>query len=174
VIFSRTVRAMFACVLLTNMPAIASSGDLEKGGTLCANDEDVYFSCEVEGAQKIASVCAARNTSPDDGYVQYRYGTRAKVDFRYPSSLLPPRNRISMIDVSRSALGLGTHLKFKNGDLQYVVSNALVPGEVYVVKNGKIVFEKVCKGADYIPFSNKARDGVQWGSLQAIDGLDNH
>ncbi|WP_158907150.1 hypothetical protein [Burkholderia sp. L27(2015)] len=123
---------------------------------------------------KIASVCAAKNASPDVGYVQYRYGIQSKLDFKYPATLIPPRDIMSIIDISRSALGLGTHLKFKSGEYDYVISNSLIPGEVYVAKKKKIVFDRICGGADYIPFSEKARNGVPWGSIEKIDDLGNY
>jgi hypothetical protein len=37
------------------------------------------------------------------------------------------------------------HLKFKNGGYHCVISNALIPGEVYVAEDGKIIFDKICK-----------------------------
>ncbi|WP_244306233.1 PAAR domain-containing protein [Paraburkholderia lacunae] len=156
------------------MQLVANASDSAQEKTLCTAGEDVHFSCELDGVHKIASVCAAKNVSPDDGYVQYRYGTQSKLDFKYPSTLVSPRNTMSIIDVSRTAQGLGAHLKFKNGNYHYVVSNAFIPGEVYVAKNGKIIFDKICKGTDYIPFSEKAKNEVPWGALEKIDGLDNH
>jgi len=155
---------------------VPSTGDfdLEKDRTLCSAGEDVYFSCQLDDVHKIVSVCAAKNISPDVGYVQYRYGTSSKLDFKYPANLAPPRNIMSIIDVSRTAQGPGIHLKFKNDDFTYVVSNALIPGEVYVAKNNKIIFDRVCKGTGYMPFATKARSGLPWGTLEKIDALDNH
>jgi hypothetical protein len=152
----------------------ADSIYLQRTTSLCTSDEDVYFSCEIEDTNEPVSIFAAGSTSPNDGYVQYRYGTNAKIDFQYPAARVPSGNHFSIVDVSRSAAGTGTHLKFKNGDYQYVVSNALVPGEVYVVRKGKIVFDKACKGTEYIPYSEKARQGVPWGTLDITEGLDNH
>lgn len=48
---------------------------------MCELDEAIYISCSLDAGQTpnnyggpIASVCAKNNTSPDSGYVQYRYG----------------------------------------------------------------------------------------------------
>ncbi|MFM0550057.1 hypothetical protein P0D69_03655 [Paraburkholderia sediminicola] len=160
-------------VLCAETTSIASEKP-ESKESLCVGDEDIYFTCRLEGARKTVSICAAKNDSPDNGYVQYRYGTKSKIEFKYPLARLPPRGRISLIDVSRLAEGLGTHLKFKNDDYEYVVSNALVHGEVFVEKGGQIVFDKFCKGADYIPFSKESRVGLQWGVLDVIDDDDGH
>lgn len=170
----RIVKLVFAFIVVANIQSAANAADPGGEETLCNEGEEVYFSCELEGVHKIASICATNNVSPTDGYVQYRYGTRSKLDFKYPSTLVSPQDTMSIIDVSRTALGLGTHVKFTNGDFHYVVSNALIPGEVYVTKNGRIVFDKTCRGSDYIPFSDRARIALPWGTLDKIDSLDNH
>lgn len=171
--FIKALYVMTILFLLADKAAVARA-KTERADSLCTRKEDVYFNCELEDVHKFVSVCAAQNSSPDEGYVQYRYGTKSRVDFAYPATLLPPRDRISLIDVSRLAEGLGSHLKFRNGDYEFVISNALVPGEIYVAKNNKIVFDKICKGGDYIPFSNESRKGLQLGVLGVIDGHDNH
>lgn len=167
-------KIIFISIFLMYGPGMAISGEVGENKTLCTANEDIYFSCELEGGHKVVSICAAGNTSPDNGYVQYRYGEKSRVNFTYPAVHLPPRNIISIIDVSRLAEGIGSHLKFTNDGYRYVISNALVPGEVYVKKNGKIVFDNICNGSDYIPFSNKVAAGVQWGSLEPIDEIDRH
>ncbi|MFM0168380.1 hypothetical protein PQR33_03415 [Paraburkholderia sediminicola] len=171
--FTKFLYLLLAFILFAETTLIASARPRDEE-SLCVGAEDVYFTCELEGVRKTVSICAARNTSPDNGYVQYRYGTKSKIDFKYPLARLPPRGRISLVDVSRLAEGMGTHLKFKNDDYEYIVSNALVPGEVYVAKSGQIVFDKICKGGSYIPFSKKSREGLQWGVLDVIDDHDGH
>jgi hypothetical protein len=74
VIFNRIMTVVFACALLTNMQSLADASDLSREKTLCTAEEDIYFSCELDGAHKVASVCAAENASPDAGYVQYGTG----------------------------------------------------------------------------------------------------
>ena len=76
--------------------------------------------------------------------------------------------------VSRLPDGLGSHLKFTNGSYSYVVSNALVPGEIYVAKNGKLIFDKICEGSVYIPFGSAARRGLEYGVSNSVDELDQH
>jgi hypothetical protein len=171
---ARFLKMIFFFVFWISKPHIATSGELDKGETLCTEKEDIYFNCKLDGGHKLVSVCAAGNTSPDSGYVQYRYGEKSQIALRYPSIHLPPRNIFSIIDVSKLAEGIGSHLKFENNGYQYVVSNALVPGEVYVQKNGRIIFDKICMGSDYIPFSDKVSQGLQWGALEPIDGMDQH
>ncbi|GAB7525882.1 hypothetical protein PBS_48720 [Paraburkholderia sp. 2C] len=154
--------ALLAITIACNA-APAEAADYLAPASLCQRGEKQYFSCELQGSRKIASICAANNTSPDHGYVQYRFGTQRKIEYTFPRALTPPRGNISIVDVSRLPDGLGSHLKFSNGPYTYIVSTALVPGAVYVVKDNTVVFDGVCKGNAYIPFSNTARQGLEYG-----------
>ena len=53
--------------------------------SLCSSTEQTFFSCRIANSVKIASVCGARNTSPSDGYLQYRFGLPGKIEFEYPT-----------------------------------------------------------------------------------------
>ncbi|CAB3755353.1 hypothetical protein [Paraburkholderia solisilvae] len=140
--------------------------------SLCRQGEMKYFSCELQNSKKIASVCAKDNISPDQGYVQYRFGTPRHVELEFPGKHIAPRGKISIVNVSRLRDGLGSHLKFSNGSYTYVVSNAVVPGEVYVEKNGKIVFDEICKGDGYTPFDYAVWDGIEYGVENRVDDLN--
>ena len=168
----------FQSALVLSIWATASTamaGDGQKADeTLCAPHEDIYFSCKLQDTEKMVSVCASKNDTPDTGYVQYRYGNKSKLDFLYPKEKIPPRNKFSFVDVSRLAEGRGSHLKFSSGNFKYIVSNALAPGEIYVVKGDKKVFDKVCAGSEYMPFPYKAEHGIQYGVEEKVDALDNH
>lgn len=80
---------------------------------------------------------------------------------------------MTFVDVSRFSEGLGSHLKFNIDAYEYVVSNSLAPGEVYVVKNGKVVFEKICKGSGYQSIDDNIRRGVPYGIVDFADRLLN-
>ena len=172
------IKILKAVILLT----IASVGSLAfaevdsylGAASLCRQGEIEYFSCELQGSRKKASLCSADNDSPDRGYVQYRFGTHSKIEYVFPDGLIPPRGKISIVDVSRMPDGLGSHVKFTSGSYSYVVSNALVPGEIYVAKDGKIVFDKICKGNSYIPFDSAARRGLEYGVVNSVDEIDRH
>ncbi|HEM7891524.1 MULTISPECIES: hypothetical protein [Burkholderia] len=167
-------KTIFLIITVANFLVLAKAASFIGATSLCHQGEVEYFGCELQDSNKIASVCAADNISPDHGYVQYRFGTHGYVEYRFPGKLLPPRGKISIVDVSRLPDGLGSHLKFVSGRYTYVVSNALVPGEVYVEKDGKIVFDKICKGSAYKPFGNTTRRGLEYGVTDSVDGLDQH
>jgi hypothetical protein len=52
--------------------------------TLCAKSERVIFSCVLRRPAKIVSVCASKDLTRDTGYVQYRFGSPAKIELEYP------------------------------------------------------------------------------------------
>lgn len=161
-------------ILASNILSPADASNFLSPTSLCYQGEIEYFGCELQGSTKIISVCSANNVSPDSGYVQYRFGTHGNIEFKFPNELIPPRGKMSIVDVARFPDGVGSHLKFSNGVYTYVVSNALVSGEIYVAKGGKIVFDRICKGGMYIPFDNAARRGLEYGVVNSVDGLDHH
>lgn len=152
----------------------AKTTDYLGATSLCYRGEVEYFGCEMQNSNKIASVCAAGNISPEHGYVQYRFGTHDAIDYEFPDKLVAPRGKFYIVDVSRLPDGLGSHLRFASEGYTYVVSNALVPGEIYVEKDGKIVFDRFCKGSKYKSFGNAARHGLEYGLANSIDDLDQH
>jgi hypothetical protein len=133
--------------------------------TLCSEGEDVYFSCPLETG-KTVSVCAKDNTAPNRGYVQYRYGVKDDA-FVFPPENVPPSKTVKITDVSEGSIR-GLHLKFSKEPYTYVVSS-VSPGEVYVSKNGKIIFDKQCQASRYKSFSNKIFDGVNNAPVTKID-----
>ncbi|RDU97440.1 hypothetical protein DWV00_19740 [Trinickia dinghuensis] len=133
--------------------------------TLCTDREEIYFSCPLENG-KTVSVCAKDNTGPDRGYVQYRYGAKGDV-FAFPNKNASPVRAVTITDVSEGSVR-GLHLKFSKGPYTYVVSS-LSPGEVYVTKNGKEIFDKACHASRYKSFSNKIFDGVREAPVSKID-----
>ncbi|MBB5447302.1 MULTISPECIES: hypothetical protein [unclassified Paraburkholderia] len=171
----QSVRMAIVLAITVASDLVSAKPESYLGATsLCHQGEVEYFSCKLQDSRKIASVCAADNVSPDRGYVQYRFGTHSNIEYKFPNKLMPPRGQISIVDVSRLPDGLGSHLKFVSGRYTYIVSNALVPGEIYVAKDGQTVFHQICKGSIYMPFNNSARHGLEYGVEDSVDELDQH
>jgi hypothetical protein len=145
--------------------ANAQDSTSQQEQTLCNDGEEVYFSCPLEN-RKTVSVCAKGNTDPDRGYVQYRYGTKDNA-FVFPRMNVPPASTVTITDVSEGSIR-GLHLKFSKGSYTYVVSS-VSPGEVYVSKNGKIIFDKECQASRYKSFSNKVFDGINEAPVSKVD-----
>jgi len=56
--------------------------------THCNKNEEIYFNCQVEKTNKIASVCGSRSDDERKtlNYVQYRFGSINKIEFVFPKS----------------------------------------------------------------------------------------
>ncbi|RAS19458.1 hypothetical protein BX591_14116 [Paraburkholderia bryophila] len=145
--------------------AIAQTQPSQDEQTLCNEDEDVYFSCSLEN-QKTVSVCAKDNTTPNRGYVQYRYGNKGDA-FAFPPENVLPATTTRITDVSEGSVR-GLHLRFSKEPYTYIVSS-VSPGEIYVSKNGKIIFDKKCQASSYKSFSNKVFDGVNEAPVTKVD-----
>lgn len=135
--------------------------------TLCQPHEEVYFSCRSNGS--ILSVCASGNISPDNGYVQYRFGQIEKIELEYPSKPYPPRKWFSIADISNGSLSF-IHLKFNSGGYHYVLYQG-DPSGIYVKRNGKIISNRTCNPGTYQPISPRALRGIK--TVTPVDGIDN-
>lgn len=135
--------------------------------TLCQPHEEVYFSCPIDG--KVLSVCASGNISPDNGYVQYRFGKIGKIELEYPEKPYPPRKLFSISDILEGNLSF-THLKFDSGRYHYVFYQG-DPSGIYIKKSGKLISNRTCDPGTYQPISPRAFRGIK--TVAPIDGIDN-
>lgn len=76
--------------------------------SLCNANEKVLFNCQIN--TKTVSVCASSNLSKNNGYLQYRFGTKAQADLVYPQTY--SQNSFSYN---------GQDLSFNKGSIKYQV-----------------------------------------------------
>ncbi|WP_460369293.1 hypothetical protein ACOYXF_25465 [Pseudomonas sp. Tul1A2] len=133
------------CADVTQIPERVSqeTAPLKGGqdGTLCSDDEDIYFSCPLQGG-KTVSICARGNSKPTAGSVQYRYGVPGKIEMSYPKTALPPKGKFFVVDASEGSVNLNI-IKFKSGVYTYLVNQAFV-SYLSVLKGDKVVFRQSC------------------------------
>jgi hypothetical protein len=135
--------------------------------TLCKLHEEVYLSCQSEG--KIISLCASGNISPNNGYVQYRFGTTDHIALEFPKKRFPPMHHFRISDISEGSLSF-THVKFRSGNYDYVLYQGF-PSGVYIKKSGKLVSNLLCEKGDYQTISPRAFRGIE--TVAPVDGIDN-
>ncbi|MBT2337748.1 MULTISPECIES: hypothetical protein [Pseudomonas] len=144
------------------------------GTTLCREGETIYISCALNGGSNqydyegaVASICAKKNTSPDQGYVQYRYGTptygykKERLEFQYPEKKKPPRG-VFKIYISSNPESLGVALVFTRGEYTYSFESLEVMKYKVVVRKGaEKIFDKRCTlpGKNYLV--DKAYQGIE-------------
>ncbi|MCC8403888.1 hypothetical protein LJ655_18675 [Paraburkholderia sp. MMS20-SJTN17] len=135
--------------------------------TLCQLHEEVYFSCQTEN--KIISLCASGNISPNNGYVQYRFGTLDQIELQYPDRPYPPKNRFLISDVAEGSVSF-THVKFKSGEYNYVIYQGF-PSGLYIKRKGKLVSNLTCGDGIYQRLSQRAYRGMR--TAPPVAGVDN-
>lgn len=171
-------KLFFVCLtvkLLIFQNAWAKDPYVDISTTMCREGEDIYISCAFNSGSdqysyggEVASICAKSNTSPDDGYVQYRYGTPTygkkseTIKMQYPEKKLPPIGIFTIYN-SNNPEGVGVALRFKSGAYVYSFENAGVLNyRVVARKQETTVFDKACTlpGKNYL--IDKAYKGIQY------------
>lgn len=135
-------------------------------GTLCSGDEDIYFSCPLEGG-KTVSVCARENSKPTAGSVQYRYGVPGNIEMVYPKSAMPPKGTFFVVDASEGSVNLNI-IKFKSGAYTYLVNQAFL-SYLKVLKGDKVVFRQSCNAGGHAYVHRLADFGLETAPKSAED-----
>ena len=118
---SRLRIALLACALA--LPAAARAAPAEPR-FLCSADEQVVFGCAL-GNKKQVSVCASPQMTATTGYLQYRYGTPAKVELAFPAERKPPKGLFFFANTGFSGGG-ASELHFRIGEYDYFVYDSTV------------------------------------------------
>ena len=94
--------------------------------TLCKTNEIDYFSCKTQA--KVVSLCASKNLSSTDGYMQFRYGRRGNIELRFPPEDRHPKGLFTNTHENYTD-GTEFGLHFNVGELTYTVYNTITfPG----------------------------------------------
>lgn len=137
-----------------------------EGEGLCLPFEEVYFSCRI--GEKIMSLCAVGNVSPDNGYVKYRFGTAENIELEYPDESIPSRGVFSISDINLGRIGF-VQVKFHRNDHDYVIFGGYSEG-IYVQKAGKLVVRHGCESEDLYRLSPRAYRGIE--TVPPVDEID--
>ena len=106
-------------------PASAHSTNLSKPralqvNTLCAKTERVIFACVLRRPAKIVSVCASKDLTRDTGYLQYRFGSPAKLELEYPKDRTGTQQKFEYTHYMRALLDLN-EINFSVDGVDYSV-----------------------------------------------------
>jgi hypothetical protein len=120
-----------------------SNREIIKEPTLCNEQEKILLTCGIQNSENIVSICAANlKTSNNSNYIEYRYGTKNKIQLIYK---VVEKNKNTLYRYTDSA-NYTTYFGFNNKGYSYSIG---VPQETYGAK----VFLTIQQG-DKI-FSNK-------------------
>ncbi|MGL5452520.1 MAG: hypothetical protein ACRDBT_08985 [Aeromonas sp.] len=114
--------------------------------SLCQSQEEVLFACST--GKKIISVCASDDFSAHSGYVQYRFGTKKKIELAFPEQPGHPSTFATGGTITYAGGG-AAYMRFNNGAHSYVVYSGMGRGwdkqGVVVEKRGKMLVNILCK-----------------------------
>ncbi|EDZ98587.1 hypothetical protein BH160DRAFT_6123 [Burkholderia sp. H160] len=71
---------------------------------LCRSSETTVFNCDLKENHKIVSICSSKDLTDKSGFLQYRYGSRNKVEFAFPKSLTNSQSQFGYDEYSRPDL----------------------------------------------------------------------
>ena len=106
------------CALFVTVPATPVSQ--LQAGSLCQRDEKVVFSCTVSKAAKIVSLCASKQLTKEQGYLQYRFGLPDKIELEYPKQRGRPQDAFEYSHYFRAQFDQ-TEISFSLNGYEYSV-----------------------------------------------------
>ena len=99
-----------------------AAGQALQPNSLCARDERIIFSCPVKKPAKIVSLCASKNLSADQGYLQYRFGLPGKVELEFPTERTGTQQKFQYTHYFRAQVDL-TEISFSNNGYEYQITD---------------------------------------------------
>src|SRR2546430_16398437 len=82
----------------------------------CAKDERIIFSCPVKRPAKIVSICASKNLTSEQGYLQYRFGLPGKVELEFPKDRTGTQTKFQYTHYFRAQFDL-TEISFNVNEI---------------------------------------------------------
>lgn len=111
------------------------------GQTHCTSNELIVFNCTTTNG-KVVSVCASKDSSYNNGYMQYHYGILGNKDTYFPKEQ-EPANGSFTFQTSLGAQSENVSLTVINKNYSYTMRSHLDPkgdgnaGDIVVAKSGK-------------------------------------
>jgi hypothetical protein len=100
-------------------PNVSKVGALQVN-TLCAKTERVIFACVLRRPAKIVSVCASKDLTRNTGYMQYRFGSLAKIELEYPKDRTGTQQKFEYTHYMRALVDLN-EINFSVDGVDYSV-----------------------------------------------------
>ena len=169
--------AALVVAALTLIPSTgATTSEALWPGSLCVRSEQIIFSCVVRRANsrtardKLASLCASRTLTKNDGYLQYRFGLPGKVELQYPSTRTGTQQLFQYTHYMRFQVDL-TEINFTIENHQYQIFDSY-NGEEKPAISDEGVNVTLSDGTTNATFNCRAKAKADYSMLS--DVLQNH
>ena len=90
-------------------------------GTLCEKTDKVVFSCPLDTANKIVSICSSVDASGSSAHFRYVYGRLSKPELVFPPAGHPDTDAFANSHLVYGGGTGGTAYSFSNGGYKYIV-----------------------------------------------------
>lgn len=109
---------IFGLILLTSsQSAIAAD---KSASSLCRPNEQVFFSCRLQGDRKIVSLCGSTDLTAQKGYLKYRFGALDKLELEFPADAANTQKQFRYAHYARYRVER-TAVAFDNKNYRYTV-----------------------------------------------------
>lgn len=105
-----------------NMPRGYANEPAPQPTTLCHRNERVIFSCPIRRPAKIVSLCASKDLTREQGYLQYRFGLPQKIELEYPSQRSGSQQKFHYTHYFRAQVDL-TEISFTVDGYEYEITD---------------------------------------------------
>jgi hypothetical protein len=117
-------------VTLFTMPVTSYAAN-----NLCGLAEKVVFNCQLKKSKKLISVCGSQTLTRDSGYIQYRFGTKNKLELSYPKTKVNTQSQFYW-DYKNFYQGGIKELTFENRGYIYIIDLYYVSEEMNEIPGG--------------------------------------
>lgn len=115
-------RRIFSLVSIATLSLIATVGAVQAEENLCKPNERIVYNCKIKNSHKVASLCASKQLTEDEGYLQYRFGTAKKIELTYPEKKQDSLQKFTLYQYHRPMVDR-TVISFDNGGYEYTYSS---------------------------------------------------
>jgi hypothetical protein len=143
-----------------------ASGALQPN-TLCDRSERVIFSCGLRRPAKIVSVCAAKNLTKENGYLQYRFGLPGKIELEFPKDRQGSQEKFEYTHYFRAQFDL-TEINFTVDGVNYSVFDDYNGEEKPAVSLQGVSINKPGTGEKEARFTCRTKPKADFADLQAV------
>jgi hypothetical protein len=135
--------------------------------SLCATDERVIFACLLKQPAKIVSVCASKNLTSENGYLQYRFGLPGKIELEFPKDRAGTQQKFEYTHYFRARVDL-TEINFSIDGVNYSVFDDYQGEEKPAVSEQGVAINWPGTNKKEVRLTCRTKPKADYADLQAV------
>ncbi len=146
--------------------SVVDASLVQRNISLCSKDEKVIFTCPVKPNNKIVSLCASTHVTKTDGYLQYRFGTPAKIELEFPKERTGSQKAFEYNHYFRAKVDL-TEISFSIDDYGYTLFDTYNGEEKPPISEQGVTVTRP-NGQRDVTYSCRTKAEVDFGNLKEV------